>query len=230
MGMSTDPIGQFKAAMTYAEESLAIRQKLNDPRGLAMGLFGVGKMHMILDEYSQAEHLFDEALSLVQGESDAMVAGFIHLGSAMNAFLQSNIETMQAHLHGCEMQFTRIQKQSALVDVSLLRALAFLKDGAMPEATNQLLDLLADYEDKQSPSSDMLTVCATVLHHAGKSDCVLDILSYLQHNLSRDPFYREKLLRPIIKQLSPISSSNSNSATINLAQIQTCLDSVANPT
>lgn len=219
-------LGQFEDAMRFAEESLSVRRQLNDPRGLAMGLFGVGKIHMMMNNYTQADLLFNEALLLLQGEQDAMVSGFIHLGSAMNAFLQDDLESMSEHLQVCEIQFTRIKRNSALTDVILLRILASLKRGAFMNATEKLLNLLTELDINQPVSTDILTVCVLVLHHAGKIDCALDVLAFLQEKPSADPFYREKLLPNVLFQTPNDRSQVATSTIPDLKQLQECLRTI----
>ena len=82
-GILADYQSDFQAAMRYHEESLSIRQELEDNTGIASSLANLGNVYHIQGDYASARPLFEQSLHLRQKSGDklAVASSLNNLGN-----------------------------------------------------------------------------------------------------------------------------------------------------
>lgn len=87
--------GNFDLARTMLNESLSMKRKINDRRGEAVALTGLGDIDLILDNLAEAEDYLSNALRLSQAIEDVQMSLDIITAMGELKLKQSEIELAQ---------------------------------------------------------------------------------------------------------------------------------------
>ncbi len=112
--------GDYKLAEKLLSESLVLKRKINDQRGEAVALAGLGDVGLLVKDYSEAKTQFFNALKLAKQIGDAQLMLDILAALALLADEQNQIEL-------CGNLFSYVLSQSGTSEETRQRV-AKLKD------------------------------------------------------------------------------------------------------
>ena len=96
---------EFDQAIQVVEESLAIRQELNDAAGIAIGLRNLGNIYTATGDYQQAAEVYSESLAIAERLNNKLGASDCSGKSGHKYFYSRNISSKRG---GCFEESLRL--------------------------------------------------------------------------------------------------------------------------
>lgn len=134
-------------SVELAEESIALWQQLDDPRGLAAALFHRGWPAIALGDFALAKHLYEQGLQLLSPTGDAWLRAHFLFYLGTIAGFTKDFEQMRSFYRQAEALFGQMGDKSAIADLLKDEGGLMILEGKYTQAvTNLVKSIKMSYE------------------------------------------------------------------------------------